>query len=604
MHTLDSIFDVDNLRKVWAIIKEGLRDDLVRDPLDHLAYEVNLEQNLKQLRHFVLSGSYVPKRAKIIRGAKRSGLTRPLSFLEIEDLLVLKCICDSLQTDLHKDFPDYVDFSRRLRTAFPKEQADYESWFGHWLRHQNKLTRLAVTGNGWQFVVEADISNFFPSVNHLLLRQTITSRVNAEERVTNLLFYLLEAMLPRPQYSCDHREGLPQESHDASRILAHCFLHPVDLEFKHEGLEGRYARWVDDIVVGVFSEAQGKRVLSKLEKALESRGLFVNTSKCKISSRKDIVKDLYLEENKFLDEIHEETKKDEGKVDVDEFDGRLLSFLKADRYGNWDRVLRRYYTESKRCRSSFLEDLAFKHLTDFPSEAGDILSYLEARPYREDLLEQAFSFLRGEENCYPDVEILVYEFLLRWGMENGNNGRHYAWKNALDHFFGRNGFCNPQSGYVRGLITLVCYKFGGQMPLKEIVSSYRGDNDIDFISYAFCCLAGTDDFREEAFEKAAVVENMSIRRLEKLINDLEKNSISYEGLLRKMLTPNMKKYPTRFMLGARALPIVRISRRDKAFKRQFWQEIIEDTLTKLKKTEEELEDKITIDFLTRELEKP
>ena len=58
------------------------------------------------------------------------------------------------------------------------------------------------------------------------------------------------------------------------------------------------------------------------------------------------------------------------------------------------------------------------------------------------------------------------------------------------------------------------------------------------------------------------------------------------------------------MLGARALPIVRISRRDKAFKRQFWQEIIEDALTKLKKTEEELEDEITIDFLTRELEKP
>ena len=142
------------------------------------------------------------------------------------------------------------------------------------------------------------------------------------------------------------------------------------------------------------------------------------------------------------------------------------------------------------------------------------------------------------------------------------------------------------------------------MPLKEIVSSYRSDNDIDFISYAFCCLAGTDDFREEAFEKAVVVENMSIRRLEKLITDLEKNSISCEVLLRKVLTPNMKKYPTRFVLGARGLPIVRISRRDKAFKHRFWQEIIENTLTKLKTTEKELQDEVTIDFLTRELEKP
>ena len=55
MHTLESIFTLENLRKVWAVVKEGLKDDLVRDPLDQLAYEINLGQNLKQLRHSVLS---------------------------------------------------------------------------------------------------------------------------------------------------------------------------------------------------------------------------------------------------------------------------------------------------------------------------------------------------------------------------------------------------------------------------------------------------------------------------------------------------------------------------------------------------------------------
>lgn len=60
MHTLESIFTLENLRKVWVVVKEGLKDDLVRDPLDQLAYEVNLEQNLKQLRHLILNNTYVP----------------------------------------------------------------------------------------------------------------------------------------------------------------------------------------------------------------------------------------------------------------------------------------------------------------------------------------------------------------------------------------------------------------------------------------------------------------------------------------------------------------------------------------------------------------
>jgi hypothetical protein len=267
--------------------------------------------------------------------------------------------------------------------------------------------------------------------------------------------------------------------------------------------------------------------------------------------------------------------------------------------------LRRYYTESKRCRSSLLEDWAFKHIKDFPAEANNIISYLEARPYRKELLDQIFFYLRGEENCYPDVEILLYEFLLSWSISNKIEVKSIVWMRSLDHFFGRDGSSIPQSGYVRGLITLLCYKFGGQQPLKEIANHYKGDNDIDYIRYAFCCLAGTDDFREEAFQKAAIIENISIRRLEKLIHDLEENAGIYEKLLRKLLKPKMKKFPTRFMLEARTLPIFRISRRDKDFKKLAWHEITGGALKKLKATPEILlQDEVLIEFLERESEKP
>jgi len=199
----------------------------------------------------------------------------------------------------------------------------------------------------------------------------------------------------------------------------------------------------------------------------------------------------------------------------------------------------------------------------------------------------------------------MYEFLLSWNISNRSDIIEFVWRNSLDHFFGRNSFRVPHSGYVRGLITLLCYKFGGQQPLKEIAKHYRGDNDIEFIRYAFCCLAGTDDFREEAFQKAAIIENMSIRRLEKLIHDLEENAIEYKEFLSRLLKPRMRKFPTRFKLEARALPIFRISRRDKNFKKQMWHEIVEEALRNLKQTPEKLlQDEVSIDFLEREVCKP
>lgn len=602
MISLDNVFEIENLNKVWKVIHSGITDDLMRDPLDYLAYEANLDQNLKQLRHSILNGNYKPRFSIILRSAKRDGLTRQLSFMEIEDLLVLKTICDFFQPELHKEFPEWVDFSRRLRTAFPKDETDYEGWFEHWLRHQNRLNQIIAKQDGWKYIVFSDISNFFPSINHSILRQIIVSRIKSDEKVINLLFYILESMVPKPDYCCDHRQGLPQENHDASRILAHTLLFQLDNQFQAEGKEGRYARWVDDIVVAVNEKSDGRRMLSRIQKEVESKGLFLNNSKCRILSAEEALEELWLEENEYLDYVHKITENRE-ILDKDKFEKRLENFLNCNKRKNWDRILRRYYTESRRLESSYLEKYVFKHLNEFPSECKVILSYLVARPFVESILDKSFKFLMNRENCYSDVEILIYEFLMYWSIPDIPAIRNKCKEYALDHFHGRNGFPRPFTDYSRGLITLFCYKVSGRSALDEISKFYEVSNDLQFLKYAFCCLAATQDFKDIAFEKASTLEDISIRRLEKFFHELERHSKDYLSIIKNYTKPQNKKLPERVIFNIRALPLIRICRRDKDF-RSNWVSLCESILEKLEKPKNKnLHDHLSISFIKTELMK-
>ncbi|MBE3591897.1 MAG: hypothetical protein IMW84_03200 [Thermoanaerobacter sp.] len=152
------------MKKVWKNIKTNLSEELIRDPIDHLAYEANLDGNLGYLIYRIKHDRYTPTFATIIRAAKRDGMTRPLAFLEIEDQLIFNSISESLEEELLSDFPDYVNFSRKNVKMTPI--GEYETWFDKWLRHQTLTTKFIVSEeNENEFVVESDIANFFPSIN-------------------------------------------------------------------------------------------------------------------------------------------------------------------------------------------------------------------------------------------------------------------------------------------------------------------------------------------------------------------------------------------------------------------------------------------------------
>jgi hypothetical protein len=60
------------------------------------------------------------------------------------------------------------------------------------------------------------------------MRHAVAEMGRFRKGVMDLLFYMLEAFVWRPEYIPLSGVGLPQINFDAPRLLAHCYLFPAD----------------------------------------------------------------------------------------------------------------------------------------------------------------------------------------------------------------------------------------------------------------------------------------------------------------------------------------------------------------------------------------
>lgn len=609
--TLPKAVALLSLRKAYRAIAAAYRGSLLRDALDLIPYEARLDDHLKQLRHVVLEGRYTPAQPAVVRAAKRDGMTRPLAFLEISDAILLKTLADRLAPSLHRDFPSCVGFSRSERPAYGESQADYEAWFPVWLRHREVVKGLARSGRN-AFIVESDISNFFASIPLAVLRQLVARAAHPEDQVINLLFIILEAMVPRPDYAGNRQTGLPQEEHDSSRVLAHAFLRPVDLAFTSEIRDGRYTRWVDDFVIRVTSVPEGRKVLHKLQCSLEAQGLYPNTGKSCITPAEEYLETTFPRENRILDRVHEATTGDDpaDPALADELEELIKEFTASGglQRPNGTRILKRMYTESRRVGSALLEQHARSHLVQYPDCAERILSYLSGRPYKHCTFLDLLEFLRSIDNVYDDIEIRIYEFLLSWSLR-GTGGEAdpctLLADSSADHLHARKEFQGrpPLTPQTQGLICLVLYKYGEPRHIGELAKVFSADrvHDPAFARYALSVLAGTS-YSQAARAAADRIEDRSMRRLQAFLTAVEGSAKPYERLLRKHVACEIQKPPRVTRFPARMLPLVRVVARDDHF-RDDWRRHLDTQIRKLSSTAPQFRDERSIAILRQEAER-
>jgi hypothetical protein len=185
-----------------------------------------------------------------------------------------------------------------------------------------------------------------------------------------MLIFVLSGLLWQPDYMPRIDIGLPQIDLDAPRILAHCFLFELD-KLATDHLNVDYARFMDDIDIGVDSISDAKNTLKAIDLALHTRQVRLNSGKTKILSHDDAVHHFRIRENHLLDmlteRINAKIKSGESTSREAKHIGRALrKMYYADRFsnGNGEKILKRMLTIGRTIDAdieiSLLEDIILK----------------------------------------------------------------------------------------------------------------------------------------------------------------------------------------------------------------------------------------------------
>jgi RNA-directed DNA polymerase len=132
--------------------------------------------------------------------------------------------------------------------------------------------------SGWEWIVDADLKDFFGSVDHGKLLTLIAQRV-ADGRVLRLI----EAMLKAGSYGQGRlfptERGTSQGS-VVSPLLSNILLTPFDQEMRRKGFQ--LTRFADDWVITCQSKAEARAALAAALRILKELGVELHSQKTRI----------------------------------------------------------------------------------------------------------------------------------------------------------------------------------------------------------------------------------------------------------------------------------------------------------------------------------
>jgi RNA-directed DNA polymerase len=135
--------------------------------------------------------------------------------------------------------------------------------------------------DGYEYVVDLDLKDFFNRVHHQRLMARLAQRVD-DKRLLALIGRMLKAKVVMPDgviVSTD--EGVPQGG-PLSPLLSNVVLDELDWELTRRG--HRFVRYADDSNIYVRSERAGQRVMASVTDFIERRmRLQVNTAKSAVA---------------------------------------------------------------------------------------------------------------------------------------------------------------------------------------------------------------------------------------------------------------------------------------------------------------------------------
>lgn len=263
VHSLvDKVYKRKNLLLAWEKVRRNGGSGGV-DGQNLEEFRDKLEEHLGRLHEELKTDTYRPQpvRQHLIPKAGQPGKFRALGIPTIYDRVCQQALLNRLEPIFEPIFDDANFGYRKGRSA--KDAL-------------GKVWKEIKAGDEW--IVDADLKDFFGSVQHEKLMTLVGQRIS-DGRVLRLIERMLTAGSHVDGAIIPTERGTPQGG-VVSPVLSNVLLTPFDWEMRRRGY--RLTRYADDWVVTCRSRAEAEAALATASQILSALGVTLHSEKTRI----------------------------------------------------------------------------------------------------------------------------------------------------------------------------------------------------------------------------------------------------------------------------------------------------------------------------------
>jgi group II intron reverse transcriptase/maturase len=226
-------------------------------------FKDHLKQHWPAIKAKLLTGDYMPSPVRRVDIPKPQGGVRTLGIPTLADRMIQQAIHQVLSPIFEAEFSESSYGFRPGKNA-----------------HQAVKAAKQYVAEGRRVVVDMDLEKFFDRVNHDLLMEKLSKKVD-DSRVHRIIRRYLEAGMMAEGIITSRTEGTPQGG-PLSPLLSNILLTELDRELERRG--HTFCRYADDCNIYVKSKAAGERVMAGITQFLsDTLKLTVNVGKSAVA---------------------------------------------------------------------------------------------------------------------------------------------------------------------------------------------------------------------------------------------------------------------------------------------------------------------------------